>query len=136
MPRDAVLGRQVYVVTCAACHGLTGAGGLGPSLASIDLTANGIISRVFGGHPEGMPAYEGVLDALQVKEVAQYVLTIEGEPSSAVSWVVYAVAAVAVIAVGLALWYWGVLDRLLDRARVKAPIDPEQPEAREPAPIE
>ncbi len=114
-PQDAVLGRQVYVVTCAACHGLTGGGGLGPSLANIDLTANEVISRVFGGHPEGMPAYEGVLDALQVKEVAQYVLTIEGDPSSGVGWVAYAVAAAAVIAVGLGLWYWGVLDLLLRR---------------------
>ena len=136
IPQDAVLGRQVYVVTCAACHGLTGAGGLGPSLAGIDLTANEIISRVFGGHPEGMPAYEGVLDALQVKEVAQYVLTIEGAPSTGAGWAVYAGSAVAVIAVGLGLWYWGVFDRLLERARRNAPIEPEQPEARESAPIE
>lgn len=134
-PQDAVLGRQVYVVTCATCHGLTGAGGLGPSLAGIDLTANEIISRVFGGHPEGMPAYEGVLDALQVKEVAQYILTIEGEPSSGVAWVVYAVAVGAAIALGLSLWYWGVLDGLLARVR-RTPTDPGQPEAQQPAAID
>lgn len=113
IPQDALFGAQVYVATCASCHGLEGLGGLGPSLANIGLSANEIISRVFGGHPEGMPAFEGVLDAVQVKEVAQYVLTIEGERSTGAGWVVYAIAAVVLIAIALALWYWGALDRML-----------------------
>jgi mono/diheme cytochrome c family protein len=115
IPQDEVLGRQVYVVTCATCHALDGSGGLGPSLADLGLDANEIISRVFGGHPEGMPAFEGVLDAVQVKEVAQYILTLEGDGASEVPWVVWVVVAVAIVAVLLTLWYWGAFDRLFDR---------------------
>lgn len=117
IPQDEVLGRQVYVVTCATCHALDGSGGRGPSLVNIDLDANEIISRVFGGHPEGMPAFEGVLDAVQVKEVALYILTLEGDTTSELPWVVWVVAAVAVVALLLTLWYWGAFDRLFDRIR-------------------
>ncbi len=72
---------------------------------------------MFGGHPEGMPAFEGVLDAVQVKEVALYILTLEGDATSEVPWAVWVVAVVAVVALLLTLWYWGAFDPLFDRVR-------------------
>lgn len=120
IPQDALLGSQVYVVTCATCHGLDGGGGLGPQLASTELSANEIISRVFGGHPEGMPAFEAELDPVQIKEVAQYILTIEGEPPSRYGWVIWAGVVIALVAILIALWYWEVFDRLRERYRKRS----------------
>ncbi len=112
-----VLGRDTYISTCATCHALDGSGGLGPSLTHTGLTTNEVVSQVFGGHPGDMPAFEGVLDPVQVREVAQYVLSLEGAPTSEFPWTVYLVVAVVVIAIAVGLWYRGVLDLLWHRIR-------------------
>lgn len=105
---DAALGREIYVADCSTCHGPAGEGGIGPSLANSRLTTNEIISQVVGGHPEGMPGFEGVLDAVQVQEVARYVLSIEDESTSRTGLVVAVVVAVIVLAGAVGLWYSGV----------------------------
>jgi len=110
-------GREIYVSSCATCHGLDGLGGVGPSLANTRLSANEIISQVFGIHADRMPAFEGLLDPAQVQDVARYVLTVEGGTRSQVGWLVAAVVAVLSLA-GLAiLWYGGFLDQLAGRLR-------------------
>jgi hypothetical protein len=64
-----------------------------------------------------MPAFEGVLDAVQVQEVAIYVLSLEGETSSQTGWIVLVVLAVIVMASVVGLWYSGAIDRLMSRFR-------------------
>lgn len=114
---EGAIGQETYLATCSSCHGLDGLGGLGPPLASTRLTANEIISQVFGGHSPEMPAFEGVLDPVQAQEVAQYVLSIEGEATSRIDvWVLFLVAAVIAVAVAVGLWYTGALDRLWRRS--------------------
>lgn len=120
-----VVGLETYVTSCATCHALDGSGGLGPSLANTSLSVNEVISQVFGGHPGDMPAFEGVLDATQVRDVAQYVLSLEGPASSQVPWAVYVVIAVGLVGVVVGLWYGGVLDLLWHRFRRRA--EPEEP---------
>lgn len=112
-------GFDIYVSACATCHALDGSGGLGPSLANTDLTTNEVISHVFGGHPGDMPAFEGVLDATQVRDVAQYVVSIEGTRTSQVPWAVFVVAAIIVVTAMVSLWYWGVLEVLWHRLRLR-----------------
>lgn len=70
-------GPAIYRQDCAACHGEQGEGGIGPRLWGTSLAVNEIIARVYGGHADGMPAFEGALDSSQVLEVAQYVQSFE-----------------------------------------------------------
>jgi mono/diheme cytochrome c family protein len=112
-------GREVYVTSCATCHGLDATGGVGPSLAGTRLTANEIISHVFGVHAGRMPDFEGVLDASQVQDVARYVLTIESVPRSHTGWIVTGALGVVLI-LGLLGWYFGLFDTLFSRDADKA----------------
>jgi hypothetical protein len=50
-------------------------------LRGINLTGNEIITRVYGGHSAGMPAFRQTLTSAEVQEVALYVATLP-EPSS------------------------------------------------------
>jgi mono/diheme cytochrome c family protein len=70
-------GPTIYRQDCAACHGDRGEGGIGPNLQGTELSVNEIIARVYGGHAEGMPAFEGALDSAQVLEVAQFIRSFE-----------------------------------------------------------
>ncbi len=116
-PTAVALGREVYVASCAACHGLDAGGGLGPSLAGTRLSANEIVSEVFGIHAGRMPDFEGVLDATQVQDVARYVLTIEGSPASRTGLLLGAAVAVIALAGAAVLWFGGFLDGLFRRRR-------------------
>jgi mono/diheme cytochrome c family protein len=71
-------GVEVYIGRCATCHGAGGEGGVGSSLLNTELTVNEIVSRIYGGHDDGMPAFEGVLDPDEVQNVARYVRDLEG----------------------------------------------------------
>jgi mono/diheme cytochrome c family protein len=110
-------GREVYVASCAACHGLDAGGGLGPSLAGTTLSANEIVSEVFGIHAGRMPDFEGVLDATQVQDVARYVLTIEGSPASRTGLLVVAVVAVLALVGAAVLWFGGFFGSFFRRSR-------------------
>jgi mono/diheme cytochrome c family protein len=115
-PSAIALGRDVFVTSCATCHGLDGTGGVAPSLANTRLTANEIISRVFGIHADRMPAFEGLLDATQVQEVSRYVLTIEGKPRSQTGWIVAGGLAVLGVITAVVFWYFRLPERLLRRS--------------------
>jgi mono/diheme cytochrome c family protein len=110
-------GADIYVGACSTCHGLDASGGVAPPLAGTRLTVNEVISQVFGAHAEGMPTFEGVLDAVQVQEVARYVLSLEGEPTSRTGLLVLLVVGGLVVAGAVGLRYSGALDRVLHRSR-------------------
>jgi len=68
-------GRKIYTANCAACHGTSGGGGIGPSLQqivtrrSLDQTV-GFIENPVGPMPK---LYPGTLSEAQVREVATYI---------------------------------------------------------------
>jgi mono/diheme cytochrome c family protein len=79
---ELVQGREVYVRSCASCHGSSGGGGLGPKLSEgavtdsfptiadqIELIANGRGT---------MPSYTGRLSPEEMQAVARYTREVLG----------------------------------------------------------
>ena len=77
-------GKQIFATTCAACHGLDGAGGEhGPDVSHRrevqGLTDKALQQIVRGGVPgTGMPAFRSLSDA-QVKAVVGYLRSLQGQ---------------------------------------------------------
>jgi mono/diheme cytochrome c family protein len=117
LPSTATVGEEIFRATCATCHGPDGGGGIGPRLAGTRLSTNELISQVFGGHPEGMPAFEGVLDPVQVQEVARHILALEAEPRSDPNWIVWVVIVGLMAVAAYAIWYYGIVGRLMSQVR-------------------
>jgi mono/diheme cytochrome c family protein len=95
-------GVEMYTDHCARCHAADGSGGLGPDVRDTDLSLNEIISRIYGGHADGMPAFEGELTGLEVQEVARFVTTLradsDAEGSGARAWLWPVLGGVLVVA--------------------------------------
>ena len=70
---DASWGRQVFVVTCAGCHGWDATGGIGPSLHGIGLTATDVEQIVASGRGVMPP---GVVKGREAADVSAYVASI------------------------------------------------------------
>jgi mono/diheme cytochrome c family protein len=68
-------GQAVYAANCAACHGASGTGGVGPNLHQVAATMTLDQTVAFIEKPAGaMPKlFPGTLSAAQVQEVAAYV---------------------------------------------------------------
>ena len=83
-------GKQIFATTCAACHGLDGAGGEhGPDISHRrevqGLTDQALQQIVRTGVPgTGMPAFRSLSDA-QVKAVVRYLRTLQGQNRAEVS---------------------------------------------------
>ncbi len=73
-------GPDMYADQCAVCHALDGSGDLGPDLRGTELSLNEVVSRIYGGHADGMPGFEGELSGLEVQEVARFVTTLGPGP--------------------------------------------------------
>ncbi len=90
MSRNAVFtdaGRQTFNSICAACHQVSLAGGVGPSLLSTEWIHGGAPKEIFktvneGVPAKGMAAWGPVLGQKKISEVVAYVLSYhkEGEP--------------------------------------------------------
>lgn len=81
----SVNGREIWVANCQVCHGPDATGtGHGPSLqtdAVAALDRDELEAKIADGRPFfGMPRFEGVLTSDQIEAVAEYVLTLRGEP--------------------------------------------------------
>jgi cytochrome c oxidase cbb3-type subunit III len=77
-------GQAAFQTTCAACHGASGEGTIGPNLTDkfwLHGGAPAAIHRTISkGYVEkGMPAWEQTLGAERVKQLAAYVLTLKGK---------------------------------------------------------
>ncbi len=88
---DAQNGERLYVRHCIACHGIGGAGGIGPQLARVwpslrpDLTVRAALMAGIGG--TAMPAWEkrggGNLVEEEIGDLVSYVLTFRALPPRA-----------------------------------------------------
>ncbi|WCO68947.1 PQQ-binding-like beta-propeller repeat protein [Iamia majanohamensis] len=69
-------GAEIYVDSCAACHGADGSGGQGPPLgdgvAAESLTEEEMVEVVTGGR-DAMPSFAGDLTAEEIDQVVAYV---------------------------------------------------------------
>ncbi len=115
-------GAEVYIGRCATCHGADGSGGVGSSLLNTGLDEDEIISRVYGGHEDGMPAFDGVLDPDEVRNVARYVVDLEGDDAGSGGGPGRLLAgALLVLVVGGGFWLWrsGWMSRTSRTRRVR-----------------
>ena len=80
-PKSVATGRQHYVTHCAACHGQSGEGLVGPNLTDQHWLTQPTPFKLYeiiakGKLTKGMPAWEPVLGATKVREVLIYVFSI------------------------------------------------------------
>ncbi len=75
------VGKKLYGSLCAACHGESAKGGVGPDLtaskykygkARLDITKS-----ISEGRPNGMPAFSSQIDKEQVEGLVEFVLTLK-----------------------------------------------------------
>jgi cytochrome c oxidase cbb3-type subunit 3 len=76
-------GREVFMTTCAACHGQEGEGVIGPNLTDRywihGATPAAILTAAVDGFPaKGMPAWGPILGPDQAAKAAAFVLTLKG----------------------------------------------------------
>ncbi len=80
---DLVLGEQMFLETCKACHGDKGQGGIGANLTDKNWIYGYNINEVYhtikyGGDPgSGMQAWESDFNNEQVYQLASYILSLE-----------------------------------------------------------
>jgi mono/diheme cytochrome c family protein len=72
-------GYDVYVASCARCHGTSGQGGIGPKLAGGAAVRDfpnpaDQITLVENGR-DGMPSFKGGLTAAEIRQVVEYTRT-------------------------------------------------------------
>ena len=81
----ASAGKQLFADNCASCHQTGGAGKVGffPNLADDDWLYGGsyekIQETITGGRHGYMPPFNEVLDAQQIEQLANYILSLSGE---------------------------------------------------------
>lgn len=70
----------LYAQHCAACHGETGGGGIGPALNAKEYQYGRervqILESIAQGRPGGMPAYANQFSATQLEALADYLLSL------------------------------------------------------------
>jgi len=80
-PQALAEGQQLFVATCAACHGANGGGTVGPNLTDTAWlhggNAEAILKSVQEGYPQkGMPAWGAQLGSRKTPLVTAYVLSL------------------------------------------------------------
>ncbi|GGH31904.1 c-type cytochrome [Sphingobacterium alkalisoli] len=78
---QAAAGKSIFMANCAACHGNSGEGTIGPNLTDRNWLHGGEIKDIFKtvkyGVPEkGMVPWEQTLSPGQIAEVSNYILTL------------------------------------------------------------
>jgi cytochrome c oxidase cbb3-type subunit 3 len=76
-------GKDIYIKSCAACHGMNGEGLVGPNFTDDywihGNTINDLFKIVKYGVPQkGMISWQTQLDPTQMQEVSSYILTLRG----------------------------------------------------------
>jgi mono/diheme cytochrome c family protein len=77
-------GKSVYAIYCAPCHGIEGAGLVGPNLTDEEIlhgeTIEEIVKTITLGVPaKAMPSWASVLTSAQIADSAQFVRSIMGQ---------------------------------------------------------
>ena len=80
---DMTNAKQMYETNCASCHGSAGEGGVGPNLTDEYWKHGGSIGNLFatiqnGVPSKGMIAWKSILKPEQIREVASYILEMQG----------------------------------------------------------
>ena len=80
---DLETGKQLFLSTCAACHGKFGEGTVGPNLTDAYWLHSGGISDIFksikyGWVDKGMKSWKEDLSPMQIAQVASYIKTLGG----------------------------------------------------------
>lgn len=80
---DIEAGKEVFMSSCAACHGRAGEGGVGPNFADEYWMHGGSIQDVFksikyGWVEKGMKAWKEDLSPMQIAQVASFIKTLKG----------------------------------------------------------
>ena len=68
-------GAETFETNCAACHGVDGSGGFGPSLVATPLTEADLVAVIETGRGN-MPSFDVTLSPGEIEEVARYVKTL------------------------------------------------------------
>jgi cytochrome c oxidase cbb3-type subunit III len=76
-------GKSIYMQNCAACHGGSGEGTVGPNLTDEYWIHGGDVKDVFklikyGNPQKGMIAWQAQLGPKQIQEVTSYILSLQG----------------------------------------------------------
>ncbi|WBA43010.1 cbb3-type cytochrome c oxidase N-terminal domain-containing protein [Hymenobacter canadensis] len=86
---DLGSGKDLFQTNCAACHGTSGEGKVGPNLTDEFWLHGGEVNHVyktikFGVNGKGMVAWKGKLSSKQMLQVSSYVLSLQGtKPANA-----------------------------------------------------
>lgn len=74
-------GKQLYAASCAACHGETAKGSVGPDLTparyKYGKSRAEIAHSISEGRPDGMPAFKGQLSHEQIEGLVEYLLSLK-----------------------------------------------------------
>ena len=84
---DLSKGKSIFIENCASCHRADAGGDTGPNLTDQYWLHGGGIKNVFktikiGYVEKGMRSWTEVLNPLQIKQVASYVLSLQGSNPS------------------------------------------------------
>jgi cytochrome c oxidase cbb3-type subunit 3 len=88
-PADLEAGKGLFAQNCAACHGQSAEGKVGPNLTDEYWLHGGEINKVYhtvkyGVQGKGMVAWKGKLSSKQLLQVSSYILSIQGsKPANA-----------------------------------------------------
>ncbi|RAK67000.1 cbb3-type cytochrome c oxidase N-terminal domain-containing protein [Hymenobacter edaphi] len=80
---DIDAGKTIFAQNCAACHGQSAEGKVGPNLTDEYWLHGGDVNKVYhtvkyGVQGKGMVAWKGKLSSKQMLQVASYILTLQG----------------------------------------------------------
>jgi cytochrome c oxidase cbb3-type subunit III len=78
LPADVQAGRQTFDQRCSTCHGLDGAGAMGPNIQGIPMRIGApvVAATIKNGVAGAMPAFAGQLTDAQIQQVIAYLLTL------------------------------------------------------------
>ncbi|KAA9327690.1 c-type cytochrome [Hymenobacter busanensis] len=88
-PADIDAGKTLFAQNCAACHGQSAEGKVGPNLTDEYWLHGGEVNKVYhtvkyGVQGKGMVAWKGKLSSKQMLQVSSYILSIQGsKPANA-----------------------------------------------------
>jgi cytochrome c-L len=77
-------GEELFNRNCRACHGVEGAGGMGPSLSDNEVrreraaTQKGMFEIIYGGSAGAMQGFHGRLDQDDILHIMAYIETLGG----------------------------------------------------------
>lgn len=82
-PSDLNAGKDIFISTCAACHGKLGEGTVGPNLTDDYWLHNGSIKDIFktikyGWPDKGMKAWKEDFSPIQIAQLTSYIRTLKG----------------------------------------------------------